>query len=291
MSSHEPQDTPQATVCYKHPNKPSGVICQRCDRFICPACMHQASVGVHCPECTAKNKQKVYTRHNLPGTRGIATQVLIGLNVAVFVLGMVLWDATVGRSGSTPFEIAISGPQINGNGQWWRIFTGGFGHFDIIHLAMNMYGLYIFGSILERRLGPGRFALAYMTTLIGGSFGALLLSVLSLTMGASGAVFGLLGLTVMMYRSERINIAQSSLGPVLLLMLFVSFRGGVSLGGHAGGFLAGLVLGALYFGVDANTPPIFGRDQVKTDLATVAFAIALFVGSLAAASRWIQALG
>ena len=242
--------------------------------------MHQASVGVHCPECTSKGKQKVYTRNTLPGSQGRVTQVLIGLNVAVFLLQFVLWDATISDDGRTAFEIALFAPSIAQGGEWWRVVSSGFGHFGIIHLGMNMYSLYILGPLIERRLGSVRFALAYFAALIGGSVGALLLDPLSFTMGASGAIFGLLGLLVMMFRSQGISIAQSGLGPVLLLNLFISLSGFVSLGGHGGGFIAGLVLGVMYFGANAHSGPLFGRDHVKPDIATAALAVALFVAAI-----------
>ena len=277
MTSHNYPETPQATVCYRHPTKASGVQCQRCDRFICSQCMHQASVGVHCPECTSQNKQKVYTRTNLPGTRGLVTQAIIGINVAVFLLQFVLFDATITDDGRTAFELGIYGPNIGQANEWWRIITSGFGHFGIMHLGMNMYSLYILGPIIERKLGPTRFALAYTASLVGGSLGALVLDPLAFTMGASGAIFGLLGLLVMMFRSQGISIAKSGLGPVLLLNLFISLSGFVSLGGHAGGFIVGIGLGVMYFGANAQSAPLFGRDQVKPDIATAALLAALFV--------------
>jgi membrane associated rhomboid family serine protease len=291
MSNHDHQETPQPTVCYRHRTKASGVRCQRCEQFICAECMHQASVGVHCPECTSNNKQTVYTRATLPANRGLVTQVLIGLNIAVFLLQLVLWDATISTAGTAAEELAVNGPRIDALGQWWRIITGGFGHFGIIHLGMNMYSLYILGPIIERRLGSVSFSLAYVAALVGGSLGALVLDVLSFTMGASGAIFGLLGLLVMMFRSQGISIAQSGLGPVLLLNLFISLSGFVSLGGHGGGFIVGLILGALHFSINAHSKPLFGRDRVKRDIATAALIVVLFVGCLWASSRWMQAAG
>jgi membrane associated rhomboid family serine protease len=252
--------------------------------------MNQASVGVHCPECVSGTKQKVYTRKSLPGAQGSATRVLIGLNITVFLLQFVLWDATITSDGTTAQELATFGPSIDLDGEWWRIFTSGFGHFGIIHLGVNMYSLNILGPIIERTLGPRRFVLAYFAALVGGSFGALLLNPLSLTMGASGAIFGLLGLLVMMFRSQGISIAKSGLAPVLLLNLFISLSGSVSLGGHAGGFLVGIVLGAMYFGANTGSQPLFGRDKVKPDLATGALIIALFLACLWAASTWMSPL-
>lgn len=251
--------------------------------------MHQASVGVHCPECTSKNKQKIYTRRNLPGSRGLVTQLLVGLSVVVYLLQFVLFGASLGTPGTAANELATFGPAIDANQEWWRIITGGFGHFDIFHLGLNMFGIFRLGQILEGRLGPVRFTLAYFAALVGGSFGALLAEPLALTMGASGALFGLLGLTVMLHRARGIDIAQSGLGPVLLVAVFISLRGHVSLGGHAGGFIVGIALGVLYFGTGAPAQPPFGRDQVKPDIATAVAFVVLFLGCLWAASRWIAA--
>jgi membrane associated rhomboid family serine protease len=248
--------------------------------------MNQASVGVHCPSCVAGNKQKVYTRDSLPGARGLVTQALIALNVAAFVAQVVFFDARAGSDGSTAEQLAVNGPFIAELGEWWRIFTSGFLHFGVFHLGMNMYSLYVIGPMIEKRLGPVRFALAYMASLVGGSFGALLVEPRALTMGASGAIFGLLGLLIFMLRSRGISIGQSGLGQVLLLNLFITLSGYVSLGGHAGGFIVGAALGAMYFGISPGAQPIFGRDQVKPDIATAAAIAVLIVGCLWAASIW-----
>jgi len=238
--------------------------------------MHQASVGVHCPECVVGTKQKVYTTRTLPGSSGTVTTAIIALNVLAFAAQVIFYDARALTGGTTAQEWALNAGQIRVNGEWWRIFTSGFLHFGVLHLAMNMYALYAIGRLLEKQLGPVRYALAYMTSLLGGSFGALLLEPNALTMGASGAIFGLLGLLVVLFRSRGVGINESGLGQVLLLNLFISFSGYVSLGGHAGGFIVGALLGVMYFGASANAGPIFGRDQKRPDMATVAAAVALF---------------
>jgi len=213
--------------------------------------MTQASVGVHCP-------------------------ALIGLNLLAFVAQIVFFDGTIGDDGRAGREIAVWGPAI-ANGEWFRIITGGFGHFGIIHLAMNMYSLYAIGPVLERSLGSVRFGLAYTASMIGGSLGALIESPNALTMGASGAIFGLLGLLVMMFRDRGIGLNQSGLGQVLLLNAFISFSGFVSLGGHAGGFVVGILLGIMYWGANPGDKPLFGNDRRKPDLVTVAAIVGLFV--------------
>jgi len=285
MTGHEPLGAPQATACYRHPKNPSGVRCQRCENFICSECMHQAAVGVHCPQCVSQTKQKVYTRDNLPGSRGLVTQTIIGINVLAFLAQMAFFGAGPSTSGTAGRDFSVWAPGVD-NGEWWRILTSGFLHIGIIHLGMNMYSLYHLGPMLEKRLGPVRFTLAYLASLIGGSLGAMTLEPTSAALGASGAIFGLLGLLVVMFRSSGISINQSGLGPVLMINLFISLSGYVSLGGHAGGFLAGLGLGAMYFGTSPGAGPLFGRDQVKPDLATGAVIVALIIACLVVAANW-----
>lgn len=248
--------------------------------------MRQASVGVHCPECVSGTKQKVYTRTTLPGAQGLVTRAIIGLNVLGFIIQVVFFDARAFSAGTSGSELGTAGVFIAEFGEWWRIFSGGFVHIGIIHLGMNMYSLYVVGPIIEQRLGPVRYGLAYTASLVGGSFGALFLEPNRAVMGASGAIFGLLGLLVMMFRSRGISINQSGLGPVLILNLFITLSGYVSLGGHAGGFIVGIALGVMYFGSNAGSQPLFGRDQVKPDLATAALIGALILGCLWAAGNW-----
>lgn len=248
--------------------------------------MYQASVGVHCPECVSGGKQKVYTRATLPGARALVTRTIIGLNLAAFVAQVVFFGARAFTAGRSAGELATLGIYIDAFGEWWRIISGGFVHIGVLHLAMNMYSLYILGPILEQRLGPVRFGLAYAASLVGGSFGALVLEPRTPVMGASGAIFGLLGLLVMTFRSRGVSINQSGLGPVLMLNLVITLSGYVSLGGHAGGFVVGIALGALYFGTRPGAQPVFGRDQVKPDLVTAAAIALLFVACIWAAGTW-----
>lgn len=286
MSATDPQDSAIDEVCFRHPDRPSGVSCQRCGNLVCGECMHQASVGVHCPDCTKSNKQKVFNTRNLPGQNAMVTKVLIGLNVAWFILAIPLFDADLFQVGTLAREFGTFGPPIAENNEFFRIITGGFGHFGLIHLGVNMFSLWVLGRTLEARMGPKLFLFAYMVSLIGGSFGALLISPRATTMGASGAIFGLLGLMVLALRSRGIGLQESGLGRILLLNLFISFSGFVSLGGHAGGFLAGLGLGAIYFGVNPGDGPMLGGDEKKHLAISVLIGIVLFVASIWAAGTW-----
>jgi membrane associated rhomboid family serine protease len=232
-------------TCYRHSDRRAGVSCQRCDRPICPSCMISASVGFHCPECARKGRQKVITPRTMH-RRPIVTQVLIGINALVYVLGVVAVssDALAGRGG-----YAIDGGLLGvfvANGDWWRIITAGFLHAGLMHLGFNMLALWVLGGQLEPVLGRLEFAVVYFTSLLAGSFGVLLLSPNALTVGASGAVFGLMGATVALSSSRGISIWNSGIGGLLMINLFITFLvPGISIGGHLGGLAGGFVAGWL----------------------------------------------
>lgn len=291
MSSTDPQNSAVEEVCYRHPDRATGVSCQRCDRLICGDCMHQASVGVHCPECTKGTAQRVYTPSTLPGAQGLVTRTLVGINVAIFVASILLLGSTltgIGRDASLNF--ATYGPAISESGDWWRIISGGFFHSGLIHIGFNMYLLWQLGQQIERVVGPKSYIAVYLTSLIGGSFGALLLDPDVRVVGASGAVFGLIGFTVFMYRSRGIGLFDTGLGFLIVMNILFSFRGGVSLGGHGGGFLFGLLLGALFFGLNPGDKRPLGGDEKKHIGVTAAIGVVAFAGAIWAASTWASPL-
>jgi len=236
----------QIQTCYRHSDRRAGVVCQRCDRPICPDCMRQASVGFHCPECTKQGAQKIIRPDQLLRTRPIVTQVLIALNVAIFVAGIgsgmetrdrFTLDGGLIATGFNPFTSQLIGVA---NGEWWRLVTSGFLHANLIHIGFNMFVLYRLGQLLEPVLGRARFALAYVVALLGGSLGVMLLDPNALTVGASGAVFGLMGVAVAVFRSRGINVMDTGLGATILLNLAFTFAiPGISIGGHIGGLAAG----------------------------------------------------
>jgi membrane associated rhomboid family serine protease len=277
----------QIQTCYRHPDRRAGVHCQRCDRLICPDCMRQASVGFHCPDCTKTGKQKVVRGAAAFGgvvTRPVVTQVLIAMNVAVFALAMTSGGSlqSSGRLG-TDFGLIGSGRLNNGtligvsHGEWYRIITSGFLHAGPIHLAFNMYALYILGTMLEGALGPYRFAALYVAALIAGSFGVLLVEPNGLTVGASGAVFGIMGASVLAQRLRGIDPFASGLGSLLVINLIFTFAiPGISIGGHIGGLIGGFVAGWIL--LDAG--PKMTKSKVVPTLACLGLAAALFAACL-----------
>jgi membrane associated rhomboid family serine protease len=228
-------------TCYRHPNRETGVSCSSCGRPICPDCMTPTPVGMRCPECS---KQRTQVR-TIDSTRGgvEATRILIGINVLAFLAELAsgsggFWSV----DNSTVFQRgALQGLAVDIGHDYWRLVTSGFLHAGILHIAFNMYILWILGNMLEPAIGTVRFLAIYFVSLLGGSFGALLLAdPQSATVGASGAVFGLMGAAFVELRARGIDPMQAGIGPLILFNLLLSFIvPGISIGGHLGGLFAG----------------------------------------------------
>ncbi|MCU1453679.1 MAG: rhomboid family intrarane serine protease [Acidimicrobiales bacterium] len=244
-------------TCYKHPDQPAGVICQRCDRPICPRCMNQASVGFHCPECARGGAQQVYRGPAAVGgsTRAVVTRLLVAVNVAVFVLGLVLrfpnqsvGDALANGSTRLLYDGGLAAPFV-ATGDWWRVFSAGFLHIGFIHLGFNMYALWWLGHEIERAFGWAKMLAIYVVSLLAGSLGALILSPNSLTAGASGAIYGLLGAIVAVYRSRGVRVQDTPIFGILVInFIFTAVLAShISVGGHIGGFIGGFVAGYALF--------------------------------------------
>jgi membrane associated rhomboid family serine protease len=275
--------TTDVQTCYRHPDRRAGVICQRCDRPICPSCMHQASVGFHCPECTKGARQKVVTARSLT-TRPIITTVLVAANLAIYVgdlmspamsvqnvldlafRGMHTWSA----------EGALYGPAVAA-GDWWRPITGGFLHINLLHVGFNMFLLWQLGGMLEPAVKRWGYAALYVMSLLGGSFLTLVLDNDAVTIGASGAVFGLMGATFVAMRSRGINPFQTGIGPLIVINLVLTFTfPNISVGGHVGGLVAGAAGGWILWELG---PRLGSRSPVPV-VACLAIAAALFAGCL-----------
>ena len=252
--------------------------------------MTTASVGFHCPECAKAGRQQVHTASSMFGARPVVTQALLALNVAVFLLSVGMGDGFAGGSVARDgllVDGALFGPFVDLDGEWWRIITSGFLHYGLFHIAFNMYALWIFGPTFERSLGRVRFVLAYLACLLGGALGALIASPTALTAGASGAIFGLLGIAVMSQRSLGISIWDSGLGMVLAINFALTFGiSNISVGGHLGGFVVGLAVGWLSY----ELPRRQRLPKGLVEGTIVAIGVACFVGALWAAGTWTDPL-
>ena len=206
--------------------------------------MTTTPVGMRCPECS-RERTKVKTIGAVSATP-IVTQVLIGINVIIFAAEGLHGISITGGGGSVYDKGALYGPDIVHGHEYWRLLTAGFLHLGLLHLAFNMLFLYFMGPMLEPAIGRLNFVLVYFVSLLAGSFGALLFQPQAVTVGASGACFGVLGALIVVARERGIPIWQSGLGVTLAINLVFSLSvRGISIGGHLGGLLGGLIAGSL----------------------------------------------
>jgi len=274
---------PTLTRCYRHPDREAGRRCTRCGKTACSDCLVQAAVGSHCLDCAKAAQPDLKTRVKYASAKqpALVTQVLIAINIAVFVWVAIDDTAAIGggRVTARQGELALNLRVINLTDEWYRLVTSGFLHFGILHIAINMYLLYQLGQMLERSLGRMKFGLLYTAGLFGGAAGVLLLSSAterSATGGASGAVFGLMAAAAISLHRQGINIFQTGIGMTLLINLGFTFLvPGISIGGHLGGMVAGAVCGAVMLAPKWKPVPKWARYATPVAVSLVAVAISV----------------
>jgi membrane associated rhomboid family serine protease len=271
-------------TCYRHPNRETGVSCSNCGRPICPECMTSTPVGMRCPECARQTTKVRVGQGALSPTAGKmpATIALIAINVIVFVVELAGGGSgSFSGGGSVINDAGLRGPDV-ADGDWWRVISGGFLHAGILHLLLNMYVLYVAGSILEPGIGTPRFLGIYFVSLIAGSLGALISDPNALTVGASGAIFGLMAAVVVIARGRGMEQIASQFGLFIVLNLVLTFSiSGISIGGHIGGLVGGMVAALLVIFVERQ---MSGRAGFGLELAGIVLMIAAtFGGALAVA--------
>jgi membrane associated rhomboid family serine protease len=235
--------------------------------------MNQASVGFHCPECARRGRQKVITASSLSG-RPIVTYALVAANLTIYVVGLIMTGRMTTALGELGARGALYGPLVAA-GDWWRPITSGFLHVSLIHVGFNMFLLWQLGSLLEPAIKAKAFAVLYFLSLMGGSFLVLVLDPNEPTVGASGAVFGLMGAAFVAMRSRGIDPFSTGIGMLIVLNLVFTFAiPNVSVGGHIGGLIAGSV-GAWILWVWG---PKLGRDSQLPTLVCLILALALYAG-------------
>ena len=232
--------------CYRHPNRQSYMLCQRCGRTICPECQTQASVGVHCPECireararAPKRKPAIVTAFRRGSNRPVVTYTIMAICAVVFLLQLVLGDQLFQLFAYAPFFTET---------QPWRMITSASLHSTsfLPHILFNMYALFVLGPDLERMLGRGRFIALYLISAFGGSVAVLLLTdPYSGVVGASGAIFGLFGALFVIQRTLGGNTLQLVLviGANLVLGFLIP---NISWQGHLGGLLTGALVAFVF---------------------------------------------
>ena len=281
----DPSSQPVVPVCYRHPKRETYVRCSRCDRPICAECMNDAPVGQQCPSCVSEGRRTVRAgRTTFGGTaiglKGYVTKALIAINTLVMVVsisvsgGRGMFGGGLGGllGGATPltdagavkgldtYQNTVTGgifrvPSGVADGEFYRLFTSMFLHYGLLHLAVNMWALWVLGRNLEGALGPIRFSILYVVSGLGGSVACYVFTPAAASAGASGALFGLFAALFILLR--RLGRDTSSIVPVLVINLIFSFVPGISLAAHLGGLVTGAVLA-----VALAYPPRKIRDKV-----------------------------
>ncbi|MGP3998521.1 rhomboid family intramembrane serine protease [Streptomyces sp. 8N706] len=235
--------------CYRHPDRETGIRCTRCDRPICPQCMVSASVGFQCPECvregsgTGRAARATRPRTIAGGTLTedprLVTKILLALNLAI-------WFAVLGAGDWLVNELDLVGSlRYQGigegvaEGQWYRLLTAMFLHQQVMHIAFNMLSLWWLGPPLEAALGRVRYLALYLLSGLGGSALSYLLAAPNQpSLGASGAIFGLLGATAVLMR--RMDYDMRPVIALLALNLVFTFTwGNIAWQAHIGGLVVG----------------------------------------------------
>lgn len=240
--------------CRWHPERETLISCSTCGTPICPDCARVAAVGMKCPDCAGGPRPvSVATRArglDLGMRTGGAplTVGLIALCVAIAIVTLAQGAGMSGANSGIAVDLGLYGPFV-ADGQWYRIITSAFVHAGVIHLLFNMIVLWWLGGALERYAGTLRFGAIYLSSIVWGAAGALLLAPDALTVGASGGIYGLMAALLVLERQQGIALLGSSVGIFLLLNLAITFViPGISIGGHlgglVGGFLAALALSA-----------------------------------------------
>jgi membrane associated rhomboid family serine protease len=274
-------------TCYRHADRETALHCSNCGRPICPECMTHAAVGIRCPECAGRRTVTQRAGFTMPRTP-VLTYGLIAANIALFLLtnrvgsgggGLSFGSADLNSLGD---RLVLYGPSV-ANGQDYRLLTAAFIHYGLLHIAFNMYALYILGTAFERYAGPVRFAAVYFTAALSGSFGALILTPHSATAGASGAIFGLMGALFVLERQRGMALLQSPIaGWILINLIFTFGIPGISVGGHIGGLVGGGLAGFALSGYGRGHMA-YGRLGVLPVLGVAVIVVASVAGSLAVA--------
>ncbi len=266
-----PEPSSVVPTCYRHPGRETYIRCTRCERPICPDCMTSAAVGFQCPECVAEGRATQRAPQTVFGGRvhaqqDIVTRVLIGMNLAVYVLQIVVPSLT---------NHLASNPLLVAQGQWWRLATAGFVHFSITHILFNMVSLWALGRQLEGVLGRARFISLYVISLLAGSaVSYVFASPNSLSGGASGAIFGLFGAYFVVCHRMRWDL-RPFIGLLLINVLLTVLSPSIDWHAHVGGAIAGAIFTAAF----AYPPRAWAT---RTGIAAGILLVAVSVGMVVA---------
>ncbi|WP_225872008.1 rhomboid family intramembrane serine protease [Scrofimicrobium canadense] len=264
---------PRAEMCPRHPGTPAVGYCKRCNRPTCSDCTIPTEVGTICVDCANPRSRRRFTLA-VPGGQPVVTYAVLILNALIFVLGKI-WPAIYNALAFNP-AAAYTQP--------WRFITSGFVHIGFFHLFFNMLMLYIIGAAVEKAAGRWRFVCLYLLSIMGGSMAILgwvyadNQSLLVVTVGASGALYGLLGAV---FVEQRLS-GMSTTAILVLLGINLAFSfinaGSVSWQAHIGGLIVGALVAWMYLVLSRPRPGMTERKQTLWSIAATAGVCALLAG-------------
>ncbi|MGY5765166.1 rhomboid family intramembrane serine protease [Brachybacterium sp. DNPG3] len=271
------QQTSGQPVCPRHPDRVSYVRCKRCDRPACPECQRPTAVGVLCADCErelSRQQASARPRNAMGGRTGgadkpVVTYTIMALCVLAYVGQMVSGGLVEQWLIFSPFRI-LAYP--------WTFITAGFLHGSIMHLALNMWALWVVGQHLERVMGHARFSAIYLASIIAGHTAVLLLTDATTqswytgTLGASGGVFGLFAAIFIVQRRMGAETAQIAVLIVLNLVITFTVQG-ISWQGHLGGLVMGGALTAAMFALRPKAAPGADRQALAKRSALIHTAV------------------
>ncbi|MFF7203995.1 rhomboid family intramembrane serine protease [Streptomyces sp. NPDC008141] len=250
----EPQDAHSLPSCYRHPGRETGISCVRCERPICPDCMVDASVGFQCPDCVrtgsgtghapAANQPRTIAGGSIRSDAFLITKILVAVNAAVYVVVLALGDRFLDETLLIGYAY---NPQLNevvgvADGEWYRLITSVFLHEEVPHILFNLVGLWFLGKMVEPELGRSRFLAVYLISGLGGSALAYLLAAPNQgSLGASGAIYGLIGAFAVLARRKNLDM-RPVIAILVISLIFTFGREGISWEGHIGGLVAGALV-------------------------------------------------
>lgn len=269
--------------CYRHPDRETRVTCSECGRPICEDCMSFAPVGIRCPDHAGAGAPRPSAARTVRQARGRvaglgapATVALVAANVLVYLVTVAQGPGGM-RPGGDWFERGALVGVLVADGDWYRLVTAMFLQASVLHLAFNMLALWWLGSIVEQALGTWRYVLLYFASGLAGSAGALLLSgPLAFTVGASGAIYGILGALLILEYLSTGSLAGPALTLIVLNLAITLAIPNISIGGHVGGLVGGVLATLALTQVRRVTRSALAGPALVVLVAVVSVAVAWF---------------
>ena len=275
--------TVETRYCYRHPDRETGLSCSECGRPICTDCMTAGPVGLRCPDhATSSGKRSapraiagratIAPTTHLRGTGALVTKTLIAVNVGIYLITAAQGAGLNAPGGPLWDKMILWGPYIARN-EYWRLITAAFLHAGVLHIAFNMLALWWFGAAVENYLGRARFIGLYLVGGLAGSAGALIQAPLTPVVGASGAIFAILGAMLILEWQTTGRLAGNAMTLIVINLALGFAIVNVSIGGHIGGLIGG-ILATLTFARWGKGHAAYSRVGVVGVVGLVVIAVA-----------------